>query len=547
MLTNAVRGAIYSSKYFIAIGLLMFFCFSGIAWFISSKLQKQTERISIDAATKVFELKATVIGHEFESFGNGLIHASLLASNFETYQQLLSSRDLLANQLLTHPQLQNGWYAVRKGEYTRHEAIVGRNGANIFVTPDKALLKIADSLLSVDIDTRPASEIITLAGSKQWIMFSSLKLKDGSRVILGLTVDLKALQHYLQTFNSSGRASAVILDERGTYITGPEEQLIGQRLVTGPASSRIKLADSLTTYEITTSSYLQLPVIRYHTPFTKTGANWIMVIDTPMLVVDEDANLINQYIAVFFLLTAALILLLIAWSQTRWRNAFMLSQAVQLKEKQLLMEKKELNLIAERQQKENALLQLNILKQKVNPHFLFNSLSSLAALIGQDKVLAKSFVLKLSKVYRYVLESYPNGLATVDQEVNFLKEYFFLLKIRFGEALEPLEIDIPESMLSAKVPFMSLQTLLENAVKHNIVSKERPLKISVYTRDNAIVLTNNLQLRPEVSDSGKQGLNYLKSTYAFFDNHELRYGIEGSSYVCYLPVIESMEHKQDGK
>jgi LytS/YehU family sensor histidine kinase len=111
------------------------------------------------------------------------------------------------------------------------------------------------------------------------------------------------------------------------------------------------------------------------------------------------------------------------------------------------------------------------------------------------------------------------------------------LKIRFGEGLEPLTLQISEAHLQGKIPFMSLQTLIENAVKHNILSKSNPLKIRIESLGEGIMVSNNLQLRPDVRDSGKQGLNYLQSTYAYFGNQQLKYGVEGDQYQCFLPVL----------
>jgi hypothetical protein len=370
-------------------------------------LQTQTERISTDAATRAFQLKSTIITNEFESFSNGLIHAGLILDELKAVNALFANQSFIDKQLLSHAAVNRAWYAVRSKNSNSHHLIAEDQGAGVHLSPGKEQQKLMDRLLSQDVSSEIRSKITTLNGAQHWLMFSGRKLPDGSKVLLGIDIALKELQHYLQTFNTAGRASVFIVDENDTYITGPEEHLIGTKVRGRPTAGAVvtRLADSVTSYELTTSSFLQVPVIRYYTPLTVSGANWTMVVDTPMLVVDEEANLINQYVTVFFILTTFLILVLIGWSQTKWRQEFMLRQAVELKEKQLSIEKNELNLIAERQQKENVLLQLNILKQKVNPHFLFNSLSSLTALIGQDQDLAKSFVLKLSKVYRYVLES----------------------------------------------------------------------------------------------------------------------------------------------
>ncbi len=538
-----MKFGIYSSRYFIGIGIFILLSFTGLGLFISHKLNAQTERISTDMATKVYQLKSNIMKAEFEGFITGLNNAELLIRNTNSRQELLGEKKLLEAQLLSHPEINTVWYTVLTGRDTANR-FIHKQGAKYFYPSMKAYQKNwADSLMQRGDFRKIRSKLIQVADSLHWLISSRYKLADSSWVVLGLDINIKELQRYLWSVDTIGRASAFVTDEQGYYVTGPEEQLIGTKLsgLLTPRSGKIRLADSLSTYEFTNSSYLQLPVLRYYTPLIIAGMNWTMVIDTPLFVVDEDVKVIEDY--VFYLLASAalIILFLIAWSQSKWQKEFMLRQQAELKRRELLAETQVLNLVAERQQKENALLQLNALKQKVNPHFLFNSLSSLNALIVQDPELAKSFVVKLSRVYRYVLESYPNGLATVEEELLFLKEYFFLLKIRFGDALHPLDLDISADLQRCSIPFMSLQTLIENAVKHNVLSKTRPLQIKIQNLGDVIVVSNNLQLRNDVSDSGKQGLNYLKSTYAFFGNNALKFGIEGSYYKCYLPVLKVTE------
>lgn len=502
----------------------MLLCFAGIGYFISGKLSRQTERISTDAATKVFQLKSNIIKSEFGNLLRGIEEAKLLVSHTSSIAILSNTEALLAAQLMSHPEISEGWYSTQSAENINHQAF---NKAHKVAM---SVLKKAwtDSLLRLN---RPleTSKLIRIGDSLHWLVASTRKLPDHSQVLLGVDVNLRQLQHYLQSVDPMGRASVFLIDQQGYYLTGPEENLVGTRIreSLNSSSGTTRLADSVSSYELSNSSYLQLPVLRFYTPFSIAGMEWTMVVDTPVLAVDEDVKVIEQYVMVLFILTALIILLIIAWSQKKWQREFMLRQEAQV--------------LAERQQKENALLQLNSLKQKVNPHFLFNSLSSLNGLIAQNPELAKSFVLKLSKVYRYVLESYPNGLASVADEMSFVQEYFFLLKIRFGDALLPLEADIPAYILSQQIPFMSLQTLLENAVKHNILSKAKPLQIKITYQHPFIVLSNNLQLRKDQADSNKQGLNYLRSTYAYFNNEQLKCEIMDDQYVCHLPVLNLTE------
>lgn len=183
-------------------------------------------------------------------------------------------------------------------------------------------------------------------------------------------------------------------------------------------------------------------------------------------------------------------------------------------------------------------LQYQSLKDQVRPHFLFNSLSSLTTLINSDADKATQFVHKLSDVYRYVLEKRDNELVTVKEEVKFLEDYMFMQKIRFGDRLE-LEIKLDMDLNRMIIP-LSLQMLVENAVKHNEISEEHPLLIEIFSTDKRqIVVKNKLQKR-EVSESSLGlGLENLKKQIAFFSDKALLVQEEGGSFIVRLPTFST--------
>ncbi len=535
--------SLYSSRYFIVIGIFIFLCFTGIGLFMSGKLSKRTEQISVELATKNFQLKSAIIRNEFNGLIRGLGNAESILTAINSKNDFIKMEPVVEKLLLNHAEIREGWYAIATRNDTLYQS-VHKNGTLYQHQPVTDFQKKwMAAQLNLQQGVTRNSALISVKDSLHWLVASRHKLADSAVLIFGLDINLRKLQRYFWSVDTVGRASAFITDENGYYINNPNEELIGTKALADQkiSTKRTFLADSVSSYEITNSDYLQIPVIRYYTPLEISSMKWTMVVDTPLSIVDEDTSEIEKYVMVMFVSAAVVILLLIAWAQAKWQKEFMLRQQAEMKRQEVSIEKQALNIITERQQKENALLQLNTLKEKVNPHFLFNSLSSLNALIAQNPDLAKSFVVKLSRVYRYVLESYPNGLATVAEELRFANEYFFLLKIRFGDTLEPLEVNISNTLLEQRIPFMSLQTLIENAVKHNTLSKSNPLKISIESTETYIVVTNNLQLRNDVKDSGKQGLNYLQSTYAYFGSAAFRHGQEMDMYKVYLPVLKSAD------
>ncbi len=191
----------------------------------------------------------------------------------------------------------------------------------------------------------------------------------------------------------------------------------------------------------------------------------------------------------------------------------------------------------ERLEKENMRSQLESLKTQISPHFLFNSFNALLSLIDSDKEKAKQFLLELSKVYRYVLEQKDNLVVELKDELKFINSYIYLNKIRFGVNLL-FETDIDAENLSKFIPPLTLQSLVENAIKHNIISENKPLTIKITNEKEMLIVTNNLQSRSEKIISTGIGLNNLKERYFLLGNKAPEFGIINNEYIAKIPLIE---------
>ena len=168
-------------------------------------------------------------------------------------------------------------------------------------------------------------------------------------------------------------------------------------------------------------------------------------------------------------------------------------------------------------QKENLQSQFDVLKQQVNPHFLFNSLNVLTSLIKLEPDLAEKFSEQLSKVYRYVLENKDYELVDLNTEINFLDAYIFLLNIRFVGKLN-VNVNIPNHNKNDKIIPLAMQLLIENAIKHNVMSKINPLVIDIFIdSDNNLNIINNLQERPSQIVSTGVGLKNILNRYKLLE------------------------------
>ncbi|MGY5850059.1 sensor histidine kinase [Salegentibacter sp. F14] len=188
-------------------------------------------------------------------------------------------------------------------------------------------------------------------------------------------------------------------------------------------------------------------------------------------------------------------------------------------------------------QKESFEAQLQYLRKQMNPHFLFNSLNVLATLIRIDQDRAVKFVQKLSEVYRAFLQNSEKELISLHQELNVVKAYNYLLKTRFGDAIA-FKIEIPKEKKELFLPPGSLQTLIENAVKHNGSTRKDPLVIKVFTKNDGLVVTNKIKPRKSAALSTQTGLKNLINRYKFLTEKKTSFQKTKGYFIAEIPLLK---------
>ncbi|MEP2026025.1 histidine kinase, partial [Reichenbachiella sp.] len=191
----------------------------------------------------------------------------------------------------------------------------------------------------------------------------------------------------------------------------------------------------------------------------------------------------------------------------------------------------------EQLEKENLAARYETLKNQINPHFLFNSLNTVSALIHEDPNKAEDFIDEFSKMYRFLLEHQDKNLHLLRDELTFVKSYMDLQQIRFGRSLIT-SIAIDDKKLDYLIPTLSLQLLVENAIKHNKVTVEKPLSISIKEENGMIVVKNTLQLRAESLKSTGIGLNNLNARYEMLASLKPVFLKSDKEYIAKLPLIQ---------
>jgi len=181
------------------------------------------------------------------------------------------------------------------------------------------------------------------------------------------------------------------------------------------------------------------------------------------------------------------------------------------------------------------------LKNQLDPHFLFNSLNVLTSLIGENPQQAERFTTKLSKVYRYVLEQRNKDLVPIEEELKFAKTYMELLGMRFEEAVQ---FNIPDNISNneLKIVPLSLQLLLENAVKHNVVSTSKPLTINIYEEGSYLIITNNVNPKEAIGKSTKIGLQNIADRYGLITDKGVKIENNNKTFKVSLPLLYKMNN-----
>lgn len=191
----------------------------------------------------------------------------------------------------------------------------------------------------------------------------------------------------------------------------------------------------------------------------------------------------------------------------------------------------------ESRQKEKLEFEFQTLKNQINPHFLFNSFSALIYMIEEEPGVAAEYAEKMSDFFRNILEIRDKELIPVSEELRMIKDYYFIQKKRFGDNFT-LEIALDERAVNSQIPPLTLQLLTENAIKHNIISRSKPLQVELSNDLDNIIVTNNLQIKKQAEASTGLGLKNISERYILISNKEVRVKNTATEFKVFLPIIQ---------
>ena len=378
-------------------------------------------------------------------------------------------------------------YSESNQNYYNH--ISKRFNGNIFGTINNEIVEFFPERLStIPLVKKPQISQLSTAGKDFQILFNDkieLKSKENTlRFRFGIITDKEIFPYDLEYKLDDAEA--------GWTVSGENHEAIYNNLSPGDYTFRVRATGKNKAWQSEEAAFS----FTIKTPFFKTIWFWMLI---------------------GFIITWALFFF----------YRFRLN-----KQKQILT----LETKAEGLEKEKTMVQYESLKQHLNPHFLFNSLTSLRSLIKTDSKTATIFLDGMSKVYRYVLKSGEQELVRLQDELDFVKTFIELQKIRFKEGVE-VNINVDESWFNKYIAPVTLQNLVENAIKHNTADKESPLVIEIYTEDDFIVVRNNLQRYHIVETSNKKGLASLKTLYKYYSDKPMEIKEDEKYFTIKIPLL----------
>ena len=190
----------------------------------------------------------------------------------------------------------------------------------------------------------------------------------------------------------------------------------------------------------------------------------------------------------------------------------------------------------EKFKKENAEYRFELLRSQLNPHFLFNSLNTLSSLVYENQESAGLFIRELSDVYRYILENRDKDLITLSMEIEFVSSYITLMKLRFGDNLI-VEVDLDHLQKNFSIAPLTLQLLIENAIKHNVVSRKKPLHINLFLEDDYMVVCNNIQPKVNKEYSSEMGLKNISNRYSYLSERKIEIIKTNEEFTVKIPLL----------
>ncbi len=360
--------------------------------------------------------------------------------------------------------------------------------------------------------------------------FLKFSLPINSNYKLSLLVDLMGFHQKFSETETKSLNAYVTIARNGIYLYHPDEKKIGTKVGDQDIANEKKvfaLKENL--IGKVNSDYLNIPVYRYYYLMDTNGERWMFTANVPNLDLIESSRKTGNDLLMISLLALLSFLAVFSLGILRWRKEFIRRREI---------EQQNLNLQLKDEQYKQTMVaaELERLKSGLNPHFLFNSLSSLRVLVSKDSGLAKDFAITLSNLYRYMLKQEYQNTVTLKEELDFTEDYINLQNIRFANKIVT-NISLSKDLMNYKVPPISLQLLVENCIKHTKISDAEPLRIRIFEENDLLVITNNYNPRESETEYSGKGIENLIKRYSFLTQTNCHFEVINGCYIAKIPIL----------
>jgi hypothetical protein len=347
---------------------------------------------------------------------------------------------------------------------------------------------------------------------------------------IGTDISLKGFHDKIAGYSELRSGYITIISDKNTFVLHPDEEQIGKPISENDKLNKSKalVANESFSAEVY-SDFLQIDVYRYYNPLIVGDKTWLITANVPNIGLKEYVAKTSKVL--LFIAVGALFcfLTIILFGILRWRREFV--QRKEAENKNLTLQ-----LRNEQQKKLSIATELENLKSGLNPHFLFNSLSTLKILVNRDAGLSKDFAISLANLYRYLLDHEKENTVSIRTELGFTNDYLYLQKIRFKDSIA-VDIDVKDDFMDLLVPPVSVQMLVENCIKHNVVSSANPLFIKIYIKDGNLVVENNFNPRHSLESSTGKGQENLMLRYSFLTDRKCEFVVKDDIYISSIPLL----------
>ena len=368
---------------------------------------------------------------------------------------------------------------------------------------------------------------VSLKNNRYFLKFS-LALDPNHK--LSMLVDLMGFHQKISEMDTKSLNAYITIAWGEVYLYHPDEKKIGTKVSSEDILNGKKaLVLNKNLIEKVNSDFLNMPVYRYYYPMDAQGGKWMFTANIPNLDLIESIRKMGNSLLIISLLAIFSFLSVFSMGILRWRKEF-------IRRREIEQQNMSLQLKDEQYKQTMITAELERLKSGLNPHFLFNSLSSLRVLVSKDSELAKDFAITLSSLYRYMLRHEYQNTVSLKDELEFTEDYISLQKIRFANKIKT-DISLPESLMNRKVPPISLQLLVENCIKHTKISDTEPLRIHIFEENDLLVVTNNYNPRESETEYSGKGIENLIKRYSFLTQTNCHFGVNDNYYIAKIPLL----------